>query len=145
MIMNMNTMGGMMALGIGLAGIAPAMAGILGAPEFRRAAATESATPPASESTKPPAAAVPKPLAPALDESPETAQPAAADTPLNDTDRKKKVVPKPVVVEPLTPEQATHKAADPKAPTGALIVKPPEDLPAPAAGSPEPPPVSPTK
>ena len=115
--MNMRTMGGMMALGIGLAGIAPAATGIQGAPEFRRTAAVESAKPPAESTTPPAAEAVP-----------------------NDADkRKKKVVPKPVVVQPLTPEQATHKAADPKAPTGALIVKPPEDLPAPAAGGPPPP------
>ena len=37
------------------------------------------------------------------------------------------------------------EAADPKAPTGALIVKPPEDLPAPAAGSPSPPAAPPEK
>jgi hypothetical protein len=32
--------------------------------------------------------------------------------------------PKPVIVESLTPEEATARAADPKAPSGALIVKP---------------------
>lgn len=139
--MNMKTIGWMMTLAIGLAGITSAAAGIQGAPGFRRAAAVEPAKPPASESTNPPAAeALPPPA------NPDAAKPAAVEAPLNDADRKKKkVVPKPVAVEPLTPEQATHKAADPKAPTGALIVKPPEDLPAPAAGSPSPPPASPTK
>lgn len=35
--------------------------------------------------------------------------------------------PNPGVVESLTVEEATARAADPKAPSGALIVKPPED------------------
>src|SRR5687767_2117846 len=125
MNMNTRTMRRMMALGIALAGSTPAAAGIQAAPEvWRIAAAMESATP-ASESTKPPAAEAAQPAVPLLDK-PDAAKPAAAEAPPNDADKKRKAkpVPKPVAVEPLTPEQATFKAADPKAPTGALIVKP---------------------
>lgn len=138
--MNTRTMRRMMALGVALAGSTPAAAGIQAAPEvWRTAAAMESATPPAAEATKPPAAEAAKPAVPLLDK-PEAAKPAAAEAPPNDADKKRKTkpVPKPVAVEPLTPEQATFKAADPKAPTGALIVKPPEDLPPTGAGSPAP-------
>ena len=138
--MNTRTMRRMMALGIALAGSTPAAAGIQAAPEvWRIAAAMESATPAASESTKPPAADAAKPAVPLLDK-PDAAKPAAAEAPPNDADktRKTKPVPKPVAVEPLTPEQATFKAADPKAPSGALIVKPKptEELPATGAGAP---------
>ena len=130
--MKMTVLRQIMAVGMVLAAVAPAMAGVQAANDvWRSAAGLDTAKPAAAEAT-PPAA--------------ETAKPAAADAPLNDADRKKKTVPKPVAPAALTPEQATHKAADPKAPSGALIVKPPEDLPAPAAGgSPTPPAVSPAK
>ena len=130
--MKMTVLRQITAIGMVLAAVAPAMAGIQGANEVWRAAAgLDSAKPAAAEATTPPVT--------------EPAKPAAADAPLNDSDKKKKTVTKPVAPAPLTPEQATHKAADPKAPTGALIVKPPEDLPAPAAGSPTPPAGSPAK
>jgi hypothetical protein len=128
--MKMTVLRQMTAVGMVLAAFAPAMAGIQAANEIWRAAAGLDTGQPAAEAT-PPAA--------------ETAKPAAADAPLNDADKKKKTVPKPVAPAALTPEQATHKAADPKAPTGALIVKPPEDLPAPAAGTPAPPAAPPAK
>lgn len=52
----------------------------------------------------------------------ESAVPPAAEPSAPDPKTKK---PKPAVVESLTPEQATERAADPKAPSGALIIKPP--------------------
>jgi hypothetical protein len=126
------------AWSIALAAVAPAVAGLPGTHElWHSAAGLESATLPASEAVPAEAAKTPAPNAD------EAAKPGAV--PLTDADRKKKGLPKPVAPPPLTPEQATHKAADPKAPTGALIVKPPEDLPAPAAGSPSPPVTSPAK
>jgi hypothetical protein len=123
----------MMVLGLASAVTASAGAGVQGASDMLLPASGVET--PKPEAATPPVRGVAKPPAPAPD-TPEASKPATADTQLNDADRKKKPVPKPVAVEPLTPEQATHKAADPKAPTGALIVKPPEDLPAPAAGSP---------
>ena len=129
--MKMTVLRQMTAVGMVLAAFAPAMAGIQGANEVWRTAAGLDTAKPAAAEAAPPVT--------------ETAKPAAADAPLNDSDKKKKTVTKPVAPAPLTPEQATHKAADPKAPTGALIVKPPEDLPAPAAGSPAPPAAPPAK
>ena len=129
--MKMTVLRQITAVGMVLTAFAPAMAGIQAANEIWRAAAGLDTGQPAAPDATSPAA--------------ETAKPAAADAPLNDADRKKKTVPKPVAPAALTPEQATHKAADPKAPSGALIVKPPEDLPAPAAGSPAPPAAPPAK
>lgn len=69
---------------------------------------------------------------------------ATAPAPAGDSnaDPKKKVEPKkkaaarapvtPVPAEIATPEEASQHAADPKAPTGALIIKPPLDAPPPS-------------
>lgn len=121
--MNVKVMLYMTAIGIAIAGAPLAALSVESAPiateprsEFlRSAAAAEPAIPPASESSTP---------------EPEKKKKSKRPAPK----------PKPVAVE-LTEEEATARAADPKAPSGALIVKPPERK-GPAAKPPSSPPPS---
>lgn len=121
--MNGKVMRQMTAIGIAMAGGSYNALSIESAPitiqppsEFwRSVAATESAIPPAAE--------------------PSTPEPKK--------EKSKGPAPKPAVVESLTPEEATDRAADPKAPSGALIIKPPIRKDPPAKDDPFSPPPNP--